>query len=302
MNNYELQKKWREVFILVIILSFIPVKAYAGVIVTEWDFDTWAEFTASGFSAGTGTTTSDLYELSWGDGGGDFTTPTSTPSDNRSALTVGTGTSGDSRFGGGHATGEVMTILGGGAPTPPSEIGLGISMTHWNNTISGSFSTLGSGTLTDHLTLAAKTPFVGAVEPAPTIDIIFKFLETPNSGSGGECLDGSLVSDHSGGCGDLFGIDGLSTVGIPFYYDGNTYGLDVLVFDEFGGAAPIAALGEGYCTALGLSSTCVGFVTPESEHTSLQFGFTVRHVPEPNTIALFALALIFLANKRYLVK
>ncbi len=305
MNKILQRNSWRTIVFSAVCYLSTLTSVQAGVIVTEWEFDTWAEFTAASFDPGhaaTGVAT-DLdtlsdYELSWGASTGDYTSPTGDPTANRSALTIGTDTSGDDRFGGGHATGNVDTIMGFGPPTPPDEIGLGISMTHWNNTISGSFSTLESGTLTDYLTLKAVSPYTGSVESAPTLAIEFKFMETPNAGVGGLCLDGSTVASHTGGCPDIFGFEGLATTGIPFHYDGRTYGLDILVFDEFGGAAPIAALGAGYCSALGLSASCLGFVTPEVAHTSLQFGFDVRHVPEPSTVALLALALITLSFRR----
>ncbi|GLX77771.1 hypothetical protein tinsulaeT_11110 [Thalassotalea insulae] len=296
MNKTNRVSCWRTIIISAVCYLSTLTSVQAGVIVTEWEFDTWAEFTAASFTGGTGTTNFSDYELSWGADGGDYASPTGDASDNQSALTIGTGTSGDDRFGGGHVTGTVDTILGFAPPTPPDEIGLGVSMTHWNNPINSNFSFLSSGTLTDHLTLTALSPYAGSTEPAPTLDIMFNFLETPNAGSGGFCLDGSAVP--AAGCGDLFGFDNISTSGIPFTYDGVDYGLDILVFDEFGGAAPIEALGADYCAALGLSATCVGFVTPEDEHTSLQFGFSVRQVPESSTIALLAIALISLSLRK----
>jgi hypothetical protein len=271
---------------------------YAGPIVDTWSFDTWAEFTNSTFSAGSGTSTETLNALTWGATGGDFTNVNAASDESQSALTLGTTTSGDSRFGGGNVTGQIDTIMGGGPPIG-SQIGIGISATHWNNILSGSFGLLTGGTLTDYLNLNAFLPNVGPVKAAPTIAIDFKFQETPNSGSGGFCQDGSAVPAN--GCPDIFGFAADLTVGIPFVYDGNLYAIDVLLSDGNGGAAPIDVLDDGYCSALDLANGCAGLVTPEDAVTSFQFGFDIRHVrsvPEPSTLVLLALAMIFMGAKK----
>ena len=274
---------------------------YAGPIVDTWSFDTWAEFSNSTFNAGGGTTTETLDALTWGATGGDYTNTTAGSADSQSALTLGTTTLGDDRFGGGNVTGMVNTIMGGGPPANASEIGIGISATHWNNVLSGGFSALTGGTLTDYLNLNALLPNVGPVQAAPTIAIDFKFQETPNSGSSGFCQDGSAVP-AIGGCPDIFGFAADLTVGIPFVYDGNLYAIDVLLSDGMGGAAPIGVLADGYCSALGLANGCAGLVTPESAVTSFQFGFDIRHVravPEPSTLVLLALGMIFIGARKH---
>ena len=302
MDNLEILKKQLKVVATMLFCLLVTVTAQAGAIVTKWNFDTWAEFSAGTFTGGTGTTIDSIYELSWGANGADYTDDSLGTGSSRSALTIGSGPAGDDRFGGGHATGSVDTILGAGPPSSPGEVGIGISTTHWNNTLSGSFASLTGGTLTDYLTLDAIVPNTGGVESAPTVAIDFKFQETSNSGTAGLCLDGSTAASHTGGCPDIFGFEADLTIGIPFLYDGNWYGIDVLVFDEFGGAAPIAALDAGYCSALGFAGACSGLVTPEKAHTTFQFGFDIRHirsVPEPNSIALLAMAMIVFGAKKY---
>lgn len=297
MDNFILLKK-RLGIVAALFIALMAKSAYAGPIVTNWDYDTWAEFTASSFTGAAGTSAG-LYELVWGANSGDYQDNTAGATASQSAITIGDGPSGDDRFGGGNVTGNVNTIIGGGAPSA-GEIGIGISTTHWNNILSGGFNSLTGGTLTDYLRLDAVVPETGGFQSAPTVGIEFKFQETPNSGSGGVCQDGSAVPAN--GCPDIFGFEADLTVGIPFVYDGNLYGIDVLVFDEFGGAAPIAALDAGYCSALGFAGACRGLVTDEQAHTTFQFGFDIRHVrsvPEPNSLFLLAMAMIFFGAKKY---
>jgi len=303
MNNLKFIKKQLGIIATVLICLITVNTARAGLVVTDWNYDTWADFTAWDFSDGTGTTSGSLYELSWGANGGDFQDINQAAGSSRSALTLGDGPTGDDRFGGGHASGSVETIFGAGAPSG-SEIGIGISATHWNNTLSGSFATLTSGTLTDYLTLDAATPDTGGVESAPTIAIDFKFQETTNAGdNNGKCLDGSdSANDHIGGCPDIFGFQADLTVGIPFLYDANLYTIDILLSDGLGNAAPIGALDSGYCSALGFAGACVGLVTQEAAHTTFQFGFDIRHVrsvPEPSSLILLAFAILFLGARKY---
>jgi len=302
MNNLKFIKKQIGIIATILVCSLTVITVQAGPIVIDWEYDTWAEFTAWDFSDGTGTTSGSDYELSWGAGDGDFENPNQATGSSRSALTIGDGPADEHRTGGGHVTGTVDTMVG---PPPPtgSEIGIGISATHWNNTLSGSFATLTSGTLTDYLTLDATTPESGGVKSAPTIAIEFEFQETTNSGdSDGNCLDGSTSASHTGGCPDIFGFQADLTVGIPFLYDANLYMIDILVFDESGGASPIGALDSGYCSALGFVGACAGLVTGEEAHTTFQFGFDIRHVrsvPEPSSLILLAIAILFLGARMH---
>ncbi|MGB1199112.1 MAG: THxN family PEP-CTERM protein [Thalassotalea sp.] len=298
MNNLKSFKKALGMMSLALVCS----SANAGQIVTEWDFSTWAEFTGSTFSTGNGATTQLANELSWGwdDLTADFTNATGDASTNRSAITLGTGTIDDTRLGGGAVSGSIDTYINGSGGTD----GMGISATHWNNPLNSAFSTLTSGILTDYLTLQASSPYVGSIEDAPTLAIDFKFLETPNNGTAGVCLNGVSTNAYPSGCPDIFGFESSLTTGIPFEYDENVYGLNILVFDADGNAATFSQLGAGYCGALGLSDTCVGLVTAENATTSFQFGVNINYlreasVPEPSTLLLLAGGLMLVgASKR----
>jgi len=257
--------------------SLLAAGASAAPIVTQWSFATNATFSDAVFETGSGgSTASSDYELSWGNALGDFQAPTGTATSNRSALTIGD--IGDQTLtGGGPATGNVFTNTDGTPDILIGEVGLGINLSHWNNTISG-FNTLLRAVLTDTLTLTPldnADPGQAQVD-APTITFDFEFRETPNNPPGNPGCAGGTPEP----CGDLVGFESIPTLNQAFTYNGNQYFASVLLLNEaLDAAAPIAALDPEQCTALSFEGACQGFLTTESARTTINFGFSVTSVP-----------------------
>lgn len=255
-------------------------------LVTEWSFNLVSEFGTVGpdaptFTGGGGAQNTQTDEISWGGGGGFLP---GSPTINRSALTIGNS---DALTGGNPATGTVMTNTG---------FGVGTNFTHWNNPIAAGFATLTGGQLFNTLTLTPSMPFVGPNLPPVSANFGFSFFETPNAGT---CLAGD---PNTGNCGDLWGVVNASDLQVFFSFMGENYIANILTvgLDDQGDpiASPIATLSDAQCGGLGLDSGCQGFLTAESQPTTVQFGFTVTAVPEPHILALFGLTALGIAVSR----
>jgi hypothetical protein len=147
--------------------------------------------------------------------------------------------------------------------------------THTNNEILASYAALTEATMrvSVNLTPTDKT------YPVETLTKDFKifFYETPNIG--GTCAWGNCDDD-------LFAF-----VMMPQIYDLYTYGGQTYKFEYFQTSGPnaITEFSADICSAISdgaVTTSCYGFKTPESAQTTLQFGFKVTAVPEPETYAM----------------
>lgn len=295
----------------VIALSLASGFAQAAMVET-WTYSTNATYSNPTWEgSGTGKQIANASELSWGARLGDFQNPSDNAADNRSALTVGNFITGDLTGGGpAKSTAGALTTNNDGTLTG-SEIGKGISFTHWNNPLSSTFKTLTGATITDTLELTPFSPTPGSAITGPTLTFQFKFRETPNAGGDGDtgqCADGSA----GGACPDLFGFVGTNTVNNSFIYDGFKYYANILTLNADGSLSQlgIGSLTSGECRVLGLDADsnsangyqCSGFRTAENAHTTQYFGVAVSavplSVPEPGVAALLGLAFTGLGVSR----
>jgi hypothetical protein len=174
-----------------------------------------------------------------------------------------------------------------------------VSVTHRNNPLTGSSTTLEAVDILSTLTLTPFDPIGGSALPPATITFSVRFLETVNGDA--ICADGGAqgVGVNVNGCGDIFVID-QSSLNFPFTYDAQFAGgaADELYFISFveatSGLNPLST--EACEAATGSTAPCLGFVTPEEATTTFQFAALITSepvsvVPTPATLALLGLGL-----------
>lgn len=185
----------------------------------------------------------------------------------------------------------VTTFIGGGSP-PLAFAASGGSLTHNNNVIQA--PSLDSATLQATLNLAALMPASPTPGVLPPLSFNIAFEETPNA------TPCPAASPAGNPCNDIFVLTG-GLLNQSFFHDTDGAGGDpaqqyfVNIFPLVGGA--LSVLSDTACVAAGQGTGCIGFTTIEGQSNLLQFGFTIStdrlttNVPEPASLALFALAL-----------
>lgn len=180
----------------------------------------------------------------------------------------------------------------GAVAVPLDTLTATIDVTHLNHPVTD--TTLSSVDILATLQLTPNTP---AGPGLPSGDILFKvkFFETPNE-PGAICADGGAnhVGKNINGCADIFVIDN-EAANFMFFYDTDGPGGDDPVLYSvsfFEMTSGFNFLPSAAClAATGSSAPCRGFETAEFMDTTVQFGILISAIPEPDSIALFGLAL-----------
>jgi hypothetical protein len=203
--------------------------------------------------------------------------------------------------------GELVTTIGniGDASDAAGQIGRTQTFTHNNFIIAPGSNSLDSAVVITTLVLQAVTPpppgpVIGPLGP---LQVPINFKETPNFGDplGAPCVDGDPYR-----CPDIFVVAG--GIDIPFWYDSITgafsfsdiagdgdvpYFLQIFPF----AGSPLNNLSPAACAVAGAPAGCQGFKTIENAVNDVQFAMSITtqpltRVPEPGTLALFALGLV----------
>jgi hypothetical protein len=235
-------------------------------LVTDWEYEVFSEWTGASFDAGVGTQVQDATEISWG-GTAAYTNQAAGIGTARSALILTDSFSSGTDL----VTGSIIPAL--------TNI-----ITHWNNTLQGSFSTLVGAQLKTTLKLKPFLP-VEADDffPPKVLNFTINFTETPN--------DSDCGFDSESSCDDIFVIS-IGNLSDSFDYDGYTYTTNIVET-----TLSLTALSPEACAAADAAVGCLGFQTKEKEATSAQFGLLIDaklipEVPEPAGLAVFGLSLM----------
>jgi hypothetical protein len=243
--------------------AVLLVAPFTQAAVIEWSYNVTTEWTSATFGPGDGDASFDSTLISWGALGGDHTDAGQNAANSRSGLEISESP----------AMGTIFT--NNMTPSPTNTI------THFNNSLSGSFSTLLLAGVRTTLNLTPIDP-VGPAAPMFMTDFFVDFIETPNQ------TPCEFPTDTI--CDDIFVIQ-FGSLNSEFVYDGVTYFASIVELS--GNLTPLA---NATCARAGVANGCLGFTTPESAFTPARFGFLITtrpvNVPEPAMLGMFGLGLL----------
>jgi hypothetical protein len=237
-------------------MMFAAGAAHAATDPVDWNYSFELKWVDADFTKGSSLFDSHYQNnsvVSWGYYGGTDGTLTSRPEYARSSIIID------------------PVYRGNGAPlTTGGEAVAANAFIHTNNAIDGNFNTLTNATLQLSIVLTAKDG--SGYTKAWTEQFDVHFIETENR-------TGDIRADA-----DIFTITWDGNYSQTFTYDGFEYSFNYFENETYA-LNPLLA---SQCGKAGAAANCVGFLTPESKKTPVDFGFKIAAapVPEPETYAM----------------
>lgn len=184
-------------------------------------------------------------------------------------------------------------------PIALNDITLVSQLTHQNNIINGSSTTLNTATLRTELSLDGGLGF----QNLPTLDFGIKFLETSNSNCDfnaphlDDCDDIFIITPPLGIIGTFDEILGQFTFSQLFTYDDWDYTVQLIV----DGLLPLLPSDEddpiqSACAKAGVPEGCIGFLTREATTNTFDVSINIisrgARISEPSGVLLMSLVLL----------